>query len=120
VGTVRRGYGQSCMIYALLDGKTVIDAVHLRAGLALWEYSEESAGLIFGDLRGDPVADEILAALKRAGDEGMTRTQIRILFSGHQSSGSISVALAALFSEGLARMESRMTGGRSREVWRAR
>jgi hypothetical protein len=107
------------MIYALLDGQRLIDVVHLRAGLAVWEYCEASAQHIFGKMLGDPVADEILRALKRAGKGGLTRTIIRGLFSGHQSSDRLSAALAMLLSKGLARVKTRESRGRPTEVWYA-
>ena len=54
------------MIYALLDGKTVICPLHMNAALALWRYCEASAEHIFGDATGDPVTDEIIRALRAA------------------------------------------------------
>jgi Protein of unknown function (DUF3987) len=65
------------LIYALLDGAGKIDLPHLEAALAVWEYCELSAVHIFGDAIGDPVADDILRALRTRSD-GMTRTAIRI------------------------------------------
>ncbi len=50
-------------LYAVLDGQAAIDLVHLRAGLSLWQYAEESTRLIFGDTLGNPIADTILRAL---------------------------------------------------------
>ena len=41
--------------------------------MAVWAYCDQSAHLIFGDSLGDPVADDILIALRRNGG-GMTRT----------------------------------------------
>ena len=55
------------LIYALLDEADQIEQVHLEAALALWSFCEASARYIFGDLTGDPLADEILRALKMAG-----------------------------------------------------
>ena len=52
---------------------------HLRAALACWAYAERSARFIFGDTLGDPVADEILRALRQQ-PAGMTRNEIRDLF----------------------------------------
>jgi hypothetical protein len=104
------------LLYALLDHRDVIDAVHLQAAQAVWDYSEASAVRIFGDALGDPVADEILRALQQAND-GLTRTAIRRLFGGHQSSDRISVALGSLLKNGRARPESNKTGGRPVETW---
>jgi hypothetical protein len=95
----------------------VIDVAHLEAALALWEYSEASAVRIFGDSLGDPVADDVLAALRQAGPAGMTRTSIRDLFGRHQGADRIGMALAKLASKGLAIMENRRTGGRPVETW---
>ena len=52
------------LVYALLDRSAFIDAPHLLAALACWDYAEASARYIFGDTLGDPVADEILRALR--------------------------------------------------------
>jgi hypothetical protein len=105
------------LVYALLDGVGEIDVKHLNAALALWEYCEASAEYIFGDMLGDPLADEITVALRQAGSAGMTRTAIRDLFGRNQSSDRIGAALALLVTNGRARMETRATGGRPAEIW---
>jgi len=105
------------MIFALLDSKTEIDVSHLKAALAVWEFCEASAARIFGQALGDPVADEILVALKQTGTEGMTRTAIRDLFGRNRSGDCISAALALLVTKGRARVERRETSRRPAEVW---
>ena len=106
------------MVYALLDGSTLIRAEHLRAALALWRYAEQSARLIFGEASGDPLADEIFVALRRAGTTGLTRTEISALFSRNRDAGQIQRALAALSRLGRARVErSRGGAGRPEERW---
>lgn len=104
-------------LYALVDGVDSITVEHLRAALAIWEYSEASAAHIFGNMVGDPVADEILPALRRAGQAGMTRTDISNLFGRHRSTDRIGAALALLMTSGRARGETRQTSGRPVEVW---
>jgi Protein of unknown function (DUF3987) len=104
------------LIYALLDGADMIDLPHLEAALAVWEYCELSAIHIFGDAIGDPVADEILRALRNTPD-GMTRTAINDLFGRHQSSSRIAAALQLLATKGRARPEMRQTSGRPSEIW---
>ena len=59
------------LIYALLDNKTQIDLLHLRAALAVWGFCEDSTTQIWGDMIGDDVADTILTALKTTGLAGM-------------------------------------------------
>ena len=108
------------MIYALLDGQRNIDMDHLAAGMAVWEYCEASAALIFGKASGDAVADEILRALKQASEDGLTRTVIRDLFGRNQTAGRIERALGSLLSQGLVRSDSKPSGGRPVETWYAR
>jgi ATP phosphoribosyltransferase regulatory subunit HisZ len=84
------------MLYALLDEKAQIDMPHLLAALALWEYAEASARHVFGSSLGDPIADEILRAVRAAGQDGMTRTQIRDLFKRNCSAERIGAALDLL------------------------
>lgn len=105
------------LVYALLDCKDEIDAAHLRAAIAIWEYCEASAARIFGKALGDPVADEILRALRQAGSDGMTRTAIRDLFGRHKSADRMGAALALLTTKDRARMEPRVSGGRPVETW---
>ena len=60
------------MIYAILDGQTEIGVAHLNAALAVWDYCQASAKHIFGEASGDPLVDDILEALTRAGADGLT------------------------------------------------
>lgn len=103
-------------LYALLDCSAVICRRHLKAGLALWRYCEESAQFIFGDSLGDPVADEILRALRQA-VSGMTRTEIRDLFGRHRNAREISRALTTLSEQGLVSSIQEETEGRPAERW---
>lgn len=105
------------LLYALLDGATCIRREHLTAALALREYVEASARYVFGDSLGDPVADDILRALKNA-PNGLSRTDLRELFQRHQSSERVGQALALLLRHSRARMETLAdTGGRPAERW---
>lgn len=108
----------SCL-YALLDGEKVIGEAHLRAALALWEYCAASARTVFGDNLGDAIADALLAALHRAGTEGLTRTELSAVLSRNCSAAQISRALALLQENGSAAFENVQTDGRPREVWRS-
>jgi hypothetical protein len=106
------------LIYALLDCSGCIRRQHIESAMAVWRYCEASAAWIFGAALGNPTADATLAALREAPD-GLTRTQIRDLFTGHRSSGEIGAALNDLAERGLARCEKIPTGGRSVERWYA-
>jgi hypothetical protein len=105
----------SCL-YALLDQKVLIEKAHLEAALALWGYSELSSSIIFGNALGDPVADEILIALKRS-PKGLTRTEIRDLFGRNKGSDQLERALTVLQNHGLASFSNHESGGRPIERW---
>ena len=104
------------MIYALLDRSTEIRKEHLLAALALWDYALASARYIFGDQAGDPIADQLLAAL-RANSEGLTRTQLNGVLGRHERAEQIARALTTLKSLGRARRINERTEGRSVERW---
>lgn len=87
-------------IYAALDQSAFVRVGHLRAALAVWDYCFASARFIFGDATGDAVADRIRESLEIAGQEGMTRTEIRDIFKRHISGERIGQALKQLASLG--------------------
>ena len=103
-------------VYAVMDSSRTIEAEHLKAGLAVWEYAESSARYIFGGSTGDPVADRLMEALKEK-PGGMSRTEIAHLFGGHRSAARIEVSLSMLEKQGRARSETKATGGRPVERW---
>jgi hypothetical protein len=106
------------LLYALLDGAPLIRAEHLLAALAVWEYAEASARYIFGDALGNPVADQILQALREE-PAGLTRTEIRDLFGRHCKVSEIDAALRTLSETVMARCEHEPTNGRPVERWHA-
>jgi hypothetical protein len=108
------------ILYALLDRSGEIRVSHLVAAIAVWDYCYQSAAVIFGDVLGDPVADIILSELRKAGDLGLTRSQISTLFGHHRYAADINRALNTLIRNGLAVKEVRETDGRSAEVWFAK
>jgi hypothetical protein len=105
------------LIYAILEQRAEIELRHLEAALAIWEYCEASARHIFGDALGDPIADEIMQVMRQAGDEGLTRTQIRDLFGRNRNADRIQFALSTIARAGKARMVPKSTGGKPAEVW---
>jgi hypothetical protein len=91
---------------------------NLEAALASWRYSADSARWVFGDSLGDPTADEIWALAKdRAA--GVTRTEVRDVFSRNKEAGEIDRALAVLEEAGRLRRTTATDGrGRPAETWR--
>jgi len=51
------------LLYALLDGQRHIQPPHLQAALALWDYAARSAAWALGQTTGDPLAEQLHAAL---------------------------------------------------------
>jgi hypothetical protein len=71
------------VVFALLDGSSVIELHHLDAALAVWRYCDDSAAWIFDQMVGDPRADKLFAALVKAGPSGLTRTEQSKVFGGN-------------------------------------
>ena len=105
-------------LYAVLDKSNTITTDHLLAALALWDYCEASARYIWGDATGDPVADRILGAIRRA-DGGLSRTEISDLLLRHTSSRRIDLALSSMESLNLIKRTREVTAGRPTERWTA-
>jgi hypothetical protein len=101
-------------IYAVLDLSEDVKVAHLLAALAVWQYCEQSAYLIFRDRTGDRLADELFEALKDAGEEGMTRNEIYDHFGRNQKSVRLGAVLRDLARQGLVRMEKEKTDGPGR------
>jgi hypothetical protein len=99
-------------IYAWLDQCTTIQAPHLDAALAIWQFAEDSARLLFGSKIGDPTADQILAPL-RANAAGLTRADIHNVFHRNKPAAEIDRALNVLLGLGLIRAQPEETEGRT-------
>jgi hypothetical protein len=121
--TTARAEGQVLrlsLLYALLDGKEIVDVPHLRAAEALWDYARESAGHIFGSKLGDRVADPILKKLREAYPGSIDRDDVRsVVFSNHVDSESLTDAIANLVRRGLITSDETKTGGRPKQTLRA-
>lgn len=106
-------------IYALFDKSSFIRVPHLKAALAVWEYSENSVKHIFGNSLGDSFSDRILNELRLIYPEGMTETEIWGL-CGRHGGRRVPNALNQLKEANLVNVsKGDSTGGRSPKVWRA-
>ena len=105
------------LIYALLDSSDQITDRHLAAGLAVWTYAQASSAWIFGDSLGDPTADDIWTLAKDR-PAGISRTEVRDLFSRNKKAREIDRALGALEDAGRLQRRSHTDGrGRPAELW---
>ena len=105
------------MVYAALDGSSLIRKEHLLAALAVWAYADQSVSWIFGDSLGDPLADEILRALRTDGP--LSRNDLYQRWGRHRGGAQIELVLGLLHEYGKARMEHQETAGRPVEIWSA-
>jgi hypothetical protein len=104
-------------IYAALDGGHQIRLPHLLAALSVWDYSLASARFLFGDSIGEPVADIMLDALRKAAPEGLARNSVREdVFQRHVSSERIDLAIETLECLGQLQVVKESTGGRPRQM----
>lgn len=103
------------VIFAAMDGTTVIGPEHQAAAFAVWDFSERSIAKLFAGLSGDPVKDVISERLRT--EKRMTRVAIRELFNNHIKAVVITTALKELEHEGKVRMVKEKTIGRPAEVW---
>jgi hypothetical protein len=107
------------LTYALLDRAPEIDACHLEAALALWDYSVRSCRWVFGDSTGCADTDILLATIRAKGEAGMTTTDISGLFNRHKSAAELRRILGRLVELGLVEAQEERTGGRPRIVWKS-
>ena len=105
-------------IYAALDCSPLVEACHLHAALAVWDYCLASARLFFDASPVDPTVQRIGKALDAA-PEGLTRTQIRGLFHRHLSKERIDLALEQLCGLGLINRHTATGRGRPSTLWAA-
>jgi len=83
--------------YSLLDSSKIIQPEHLKAALAVWQYSEESVEYIFQSRTGDSLADRIYDLLLN-NPNGLTKTQISEGFGRHKTSTDLTNSLTSLLN----------------------
>lgn len=103
-------------IYALLDRSLEIKPAHLRAALAIWEYSEASVRYIFQNIANNTLANKILNSLS-VRSQGMTKTEINNLLKRNYSSEQVNEALNELRALHMAFSKVYETKGRPVERW---
>jgi hypothetical protein len=106
------------LIYALAEGKREISPAHLDAALALHDYTTRSAAWALNRATGEPLAEQIHAALAD-NPTGLTRSQISNTLKHNQPAGQIDHALQALQATGRATPTQIATGGRPAQLWTA-
>ena len=102
------------LLYALLDESSTIRCEHIEAGLAVWQYNEESVRMLFKDKSGSALADTLYRLLGK----GPMKTKE---FHSHinETGENIRTALEQLVCDGLVRKKEVKQKGRGRpaEMW---
>lgn len=106
-------------LYALLEAEQNVGFDHLDAAYHLWQYAYDSAKYIFGVATGDKNADKIFDALS-GNEDGMTRTQLNNLFSGHITKGDLTRGLQSLIESSRIELVRVPTAGRPRELFKVK
>lgn len=108
------------LLLALLDRSLVVDVQHLRAAFALWEYAAATWEQVFPDVERDGLVGRLEAALRAAGEPGLSRTEIRkAAKSNNIEKEKITAALTELADAGvIVLVPTESTSGKRREVWR--
>jgi hypothetical protein len=105
-------------LYALLDCSAVVRVEHLKAALAVWKYCEDSARWIFETKTGNKQADRVLAALKVAGEKGLSKSEITSdVFNRNATRFEIDEALRILHTQKLAFRKEEKTSTKPAERW---
>jgi len=118
--TARRApiVGRLSLIYALWDGKRVIEPAHLLAALGVWERCEASLRFLYGDVTGDPTADALYDTIANR-PEGAHRTDLHAALGRHRPAAELDRALTALQRDRkVVMVRQKGDGGREVEVWR--
>jgi hypothetical protein len=102
-------------LYALLDGRSEVAPVHLKAALAFWQYAEDSVAWVFADATFPDVENKILRAVVKNG--GLPDSAISALLHRNVPAAQLEKAKGNLALEGLIHVVKSSTGGRHRHDW---
>jgi hypothetical protein len=100
----------------VLDGSDMIKANHLRLALAVWQYSDESARMIFSPVDAeaeDPLEHRVLGIIHT--NPGVSRKGLHRGLGGHTPASNLVKVLAKLRDRRLIGSETVHTGGRPRK-----
>jgi hypothetical protein len=106
-------------LYAALDCSGQVEASHLHAALAVWDYCQASARLFFSGDPIDPIARRISEAISDSAPGGLSKWQISGVFHGHVSKERIDLALQQLTALGIIGCNQPPATGRGRPatIW---
>jgi hypothetical protein len=106
------------LVYALMDRCTRIRVAHLRAALALVDYSIRSTLYVFGGNGDTGDLGKLAEALRKAGGAGLTRSDVSGLFSRNREKAEVDALVAELVADGHVAETTQETGQRGRPTVR--
>lgn len=103
-------------LFALLDAKMEVGEGQLLAAIAVWDYCEATARMVFGEGVGNKDLDKLLSAIIE--NPGISRKQITVnIFGGNKDRASIDGLLGQLLTSGKAHLKKEPTKGKPIERW---
>lgn len=99
-------------LVAAIDTSEAVGVEHLNAGLALWQYVEDSVRVLFGDATGNATKDRVILALR---ERRLSKTDTWALFGNHRP--DLPDQLAEMEEDGLIELTKVKTRGRSKELY---
>ena len=105
------------LIYALLDQAKAVNVAHLDAAHAVWRYSFASARYIFGDSSENPLTNKLLDAIKKAGNAGLSKTELHAATGNNAKKGQIDKAVKELLVSGVVKIKKTQDEGRQKETF---
>lgn len=117
---VSRAEAQVCrlsLIYSLLDSSKIIRVEHLKAAIAFWKYSFDSAKMIFHTQVIDQNSVKILNALA---DGQKSMSELHKVFHNHLKNTELNKMVENLVTQGKVDTENVPTGGRKKYIVKLR
>jgi hypothetical protein len=108
------------LAYSLVNTHAAIEYEDLKAALALWQYAEDTASWMFGEVVEHGDLDGLIGFITEGGAAGRTRSEINTKhYRGNKPATEITVALGQLMRDGRIRQETiKQSNGRGRPVTR--
>ena len=99
-------------LFALLDKRAAVEVSHLKAALAVWAFADRTVRFVFGEQIGDALADTLLAALRKAGANGCTLSDLHAATGRNVKASILHEKLSFLERNGYARHVPEPPGAR--------
>lgn len=105
------------VLFALLDGRRVVDVAHIRQAYAWWRYCRASVEYLFAGRSFSTDAAKLLEALRDAGRAGLTYGEQHAVFNRNRSGGDLARMRHELTAAGVVVSSER---GRDKRSWAVR